>query len=103
MISPQTAIRKLFQGAIRVYACAVSPFLGRNCRYHPSCSAYAHEAIGRHGAAKGSVLAFRRIMRCHPWSRAGWDDPVPRRIAWRDLLGYKRAGAADPPRPDEEK
>jgi putative membrane protein insertion efficiency factor len=54
----------------------LSPFLGRNCRFHPSCSVYAIEALQRHGAIKGGWLAFRRVTRCHPWNPGGY-DPVP--------------------------
>ncbi len=63
-------------GLIRAYQVVVSPLLGPRCRFHPSCSVYAAEAIGRHGAAAGGWLALRRIGRCHPWG--GWGfDPVP--------------------------
>ncbi len=62
---------------IRLYQRAVSPFLGKNCRYHPTCSAYAVESIEVYGAGRGSWLALRRLGRCHPW-RAGGYDPVPR-------------------------
>ncbi|MGE4062183.1 MAG: membrane protein insertion efficiency factor YidD [Rhodospirillaceae bacterium] len=67
-----TALR----GAIRAYQITVSPLLGPRCRFHPSCSQYACEAITAHGAAKGAVLAAKRLLRCHPWGGSGI-DPVP--------------------------
>lgn len=66
----------LLQIPIHLYRWLMSPFLGVNCRYQPTCSAYALEAIERHGAWRGSLLALRRIGRCHPWGGAG-HDPVP--------------------------
>jgi len=54
----------------------ISPFLGQNCRFYPSCSKYAEEAITVHGGIKGSWLAIKRIGRCHPWHEGGI-DPVP--------------------------
>jgi uncharacterized protein len=61
---------------IRIYRALLSPLLGPRCRYAPSCSAYAVEAIERHGVARGSWLALRRVARCHPWHQGGY-DPVP--------------------------
>ena len=63
-------------GCIRVYQAVGSPLLGRHCRFQPTCSHYAVEAIEVHGAIKGGWLMTRRLLRCHPFSRAGW-DPVP--------------------------
>ena len=61
---------------IRAYRLLLSPWLGSACRFTPTCSVYAIEAIERHGAAQGSYLAARRILRCHPWCEGGF-DPVP--------------------------
>jgi len=61
---------------IRTYQLLLSPLLGNHCRFYPSCSQYAVEAIERHGPWRGSLLAVRRILRCHPW-RPGGIDPVP--------------------------
>jgi putative membrane protein insertion efficiency factor len=69
-------MRALLIFFISVYRYALSPLLGAACRFHPSCSCYAQEAIGKHGALRGSSLALRRIARCHPWNPGGY-DPVP--------------------------
>jgi len=61
---------------VRGYQLAISPFLAPSCRFHPSCSYYAIEALQRHGLGKGLWLAVRRISRCHPWHPGG-HDPVP--------------------------
>jgi putative membrane protein insertion efficiency factor len=62
--------------AVRAYRYFVSPMLGPNCRFYPSCSCYAEEALQQHGAARGTYLTVRRLMRCHPWNEGGY-DPVP--------------------------
>jgi uncharacterized protein len=67
---------RLFLALIGFYQRAISPLLPPACRYQPSCSAYAKEAIARYGAAKGGYLAARRILRCHPFGGHGY-DPVP--------------------------
>jgi putative membrane protein insertion efficiency factor len=61
---------------LRGYQYAIRPLLGANCRFYPSCSDYAREAIDRHGAAKGCWMAMRRVVRCHPYHPGGY-DPVP--------------------------
>lgn len=66
----------LLVAPIRVYQWCISPMLGQNCRFVPTCSQYAIEAIKKHGPVKGSLLAVKRILRCHPWGGSGY-DPVP--------------------------
>lgn len=61
---------------IRGYQYAISPLLGRNCRYLPTCSEYAAEAVTKYGAIRGSWLGVKRVCRCHPWHPGGY-DPVP--------------------------
>ncbi|MDZ7644837.1 MAG: membrane protein insertion efficiency factor YidD [Woeseiaceae bacterium] len=63
-------------GVVWLYRHAVSPLIGANCRYCPTCSEYAEEAIRRYGAFRGGWLALRRMLRCHPWGGSGY-DPVP--------------------------
>ena len=68
---------KLLIALIRLYRFTLSPFLGGSCRFLPTCSAYAIEALETHGALRGSLLAIRRLSACHPLGRSGF-DPVPR-------------------------
>jgi putative membrane protein insertion efficiency factor len=75
-------MKYLLMFAIRGYQRIVSPWLGPVCRYYPSCSHYGYEAISVHGAAKGSLLAGWRVLRCNPWS-AGGVDLVPPHGSWR--------------------
>ncbi len=69
-------MRTLLTFLVKLYRWFISPMLGQNCRFYPSCSSYALEALERHGALQGSWLATRRICRCHPWNPGGY-DPVP--------------------------
>jgi hypothetical protein len=69
-------MRAILVAAIRGYRYLLSPWWGHGCRFEPTCSAYAIEAVERHGAIKGSLFAARRLMCCHPWHHGGY-DPVP--------------------------
>ena len=71
-------MRLLLLALIRGWRFAISPLYGQVCRYHPSCSAYALEAVTEHGALRGTWLSVRRLGRCHPWAAGGY-DPVPSR------------------------
>lgn len=65
-------------GLLRAYQYLLSPFLGQHCRFTPTCSQYAIDALRTHGSWRGSLLAARRVLRCHPWHPGG-PDPVPER------------------------
>lgn len=69
-------MRRLSLTVLAFYRRWVSPMLGSHCRYYPSCSQYAQEAIEQHGLARGAWLSLRRLCRCHPWHSGGF-DPVP--------------------------
>ena len=72
----ETVFRFLLLGLLALYRKLVSPLLPPACRFHPTCSAYAAEAVRAHGAAKGSFLALKRVLRCHPFNPGGY-DPIP--------------------------
>lgn len=71
-------MKRLLLGGLRAYKAFVSPLLPPACRFSPTCSEYAYEAVARHGALRGSWLAAKRLARCHPFTRGGF-DPVPDR------------------------
>jgi putative membrane protein insertion efficiency factor len=70
---------------LRAYKLAISPFLGQNCRFYPSCSDYAAQAIREHGAATGGLLAAKRLCKCHPWHPGGL-DPVPQKSSGKPAM-----------------
>jgi putative membrane protein insertion efficiency factor len=69
-------MRRLLIGLVKAYRLLLSPWLGSSCRFEPTCSVYAIEALEQHGAAAGSYLTLRRLVRCQPWCQGG-HDPVP--------------------------
>lgn len=69
-------MKLLLLALIHIYKYAISPFLGRRCRFFPSCSEYTAEAVEKYGALKGAHLGLKRLSRCHPWNSGGF-DPVP--------------------------
>ncbi len=70
-------MKKIFLALIRFYQRYISPAFPPRCRFRPTCSTYAYEAITKYGALKGGFLALRRLLRCHPFSKANFYDPVP--------------------------
>lgn len=71
-----TLQQRVILAIIRFYQLGISPLLGSNCRFYPTCSHYTYESIARYGVRKGIRLGTRRIIRCHPWNPGGF-DPVP--------------------------
>ncbi len=90
----QRAAASLLQALVMVYRYGISPVLPGHCRYHPTCSAYAQEAIRVHGPWRGAVMAVARLLRCAPWGGWGY-DPVPPSTECRHLTGAhgRRLGA----------
>ena len=70
-------MKKVLLKLFRFYQTSISPICPPRCRFIPSCSQYAVEAVEKYGAAKGGFLALKRFLRCHPFHRGGWYDPVP--------------------------
>jgi hypothetical protein len=81
-------MKQALQFVLRMYKRFVSPMLPHSCRFVPTCSEYALEAVERHGAARGCFLAAARLLRCHPFARAGYDPP-PQRFEEHELLGTR--------------
>jgi putative membrane protein insertion efficiency factor len=88
-------MKRLLIALVRLYRALLSPWVGGQCRFYPTCSAYTIEALDRHGAAAGSYLGAMRILRCHPWCEGG-HDPVPQRFTWAPWR-RAQAEAADHP------
>lgn len=80
MSSAATALRSAFTLPIKLYQKTVSPVTGQRCKYHPSCSEYAVQAITKFGILRGLVLAGWRLLRCNPWSRGGFDPVEDQRL-----------------------
>lgn len=76
MSTPAGPVAAALIGGVRAYQLVLRPLIGPHCRFEPSCSHYAIAALRAHGAAGGSLLAARRVLRCNPWSAGGY-DPVP--------------------------
>lgn len=93
---------RLLIGLVQGYRLLVSPVLAPSCRYWPTCSEYAIEALRGHGAVRGSWLTAKRLCRCHPWSAGGVDDVPPAGLSnnrWRAYMGDSRRGPSDSPSP----
>ena len=73
-----TLYERTVRGAHRAYKLTLSPLIGRQCRFMPTCSDYAATVLITHGPWRGGALAVRRLCRCHPWGGSGWDPPPPR-------------------------
>ena len=78
---------RLLVGLVRVYQWVLSPLLGDRCKYHPTCSQYAIDALHEHGATRGTVLAAWRVLRCNPWSAGGVDHARDQRLFRRSPPG----------------
>ena len=87
-------MKQLLVLLLRGYRYTISPLYGQVCRYHPSCSAYALEAVRVHGSARGSWLAVRRLARCHPWAAGGYDPVPPARPSRRPPRGVQRCSSS---------
>jgi putative membrane protein insertion efficiency factor len=88
-------VKTMLLWGIRLYRWVGSPYLGGRCRYDPSCSRYALEAIAVHGAGKGVLLTLWRLLRCAPWGGYGY-DPVPPKGSWRFRLPPSSPGQEAP-------
>jgi putative membrane protein insertion efficiency factor len=81
MFARASLVARLLIALVKLYQLAISPYLGRVCRFEPSCSRYALACLQAHGAARGSLLSVKRLCKCHPLHPGGWDPPPPPRGA----------------------
>jgi putative membrane protein insertion efficiency factor len=88
-------MKHLLIGLLKLYRLVISPLYGNVCRYYPSCSAYALRAVEVHGAVKGTWLAGRRLLRCHPWTPGGY-DPVPGTPEYEEEARLQAAATGSP-------
>lgn len=95
------AVRRAFAFPIVLYRRFLSPLKPPTCRFHPTCSAYAHQAILAHGIVKGTLLAGWRVLRCQPFCEGGY-DPVPGPGAWRSPRGAEPPAPPRSPAPEDE-
>jgi len=89
-------LSRLLQGLVRLYQLTLSPFIGNQCRFHPTCSRYAMEALERHGPWRGSWLAATRLCRCHPFAEGGFDAVPDSNPTLETSTGRNRACAHAP-------
>ena len=83
-------MRQIFMGMIKLYQKTLSPLVGNQCRFSPTCSCYAHEAFSKHGTLKGLFLTLKRLLKCHPWVKCDWQDNVPEKFEWKNLFKLKK-------------
>ena len=84
-------MKMLVKLLIKIYMYGISPFMGPNCRFHPTCSHYTYEAVETHGALKGGWLGLKRICKCHPYYKGDFNDPVPPRLSMDDMQRKRKA------------
>ena len=94
-------MKRLLIGVVRAYRLLLSPWLGSACRFEPTCSVYAIEALERHGAARGSWLTVARLARCQPWCQGG-HDPVPPETPRASRLFSRLLAKESPPSASEK-
>lgn len=92
-------MKTILQGLIKLYALILSPWIGNQCRFTPTCSAYAYDAIEEHGSIKGSWLAVKRLLKCHPFNKSNPIDPVPTN-GYKRVTSQTKSGKGDHAKPE---